>query len=175
MYSRILAALDGSQTASAAFDAAIQLAHDTRAELLPLYVIDLPVLAYDMPGCDPSIVRDAFVEEGQIVCTGAQARMTREGVRGEPRSVEVELGTEDVAQCIERVASDWHADLIVMGTHGRSGVRRLMLGSVAERVLRGTHRPVLLVPARAATPDAKAPDEPSPCASVSEEAKAPAN
>jgi nucleotide-binding universal stress UspA family protein len=159
MYSRILVALDGSQTASTALDAAIRLALETGAELQPLYVIDIPVLAYDVPGFDPSIVRDAFVEEGRIICADAQARMTKEGLKGSPRSVEVELGAEDIAQCIERVAADWHADLIVMGTHGRRGVSRLMLGSVAERVLRNACRPVLLVPARAATSGAKAPDE----------------
>jgi nucleotide-binding universal stress UspA family protein len=159
MYSRILVALDGSQTASAALDAAIRLAHDAGAQLQPLYVIDIPVLAYDVPGFDPSIVRDAYVEEGRIVCTDAQARMTHAGVDGTPRSVEVELGRGDVAQCIERTAADWHADLIVMGTHGRRGVQRLVLGSVAERVLRNAHRPVLLVPARAAVPEAKTRDE----------------
>ncbi|WP_028222419.1 universal stress protein [Paraburkholderia oxyphila] len=158
MYSRILVALDGSQTASAAFDAALHLAHDCGAELQPLYVIDMPVLAYDVPGFDPSIVRDAYVEEGKIVCTDAQARMTREGVKGAPRTVEVALGVEDVAQCIERAAADWHAELIVIGTHGRRGVRRLMLGSVAERVLRTACRPVLLVPARADVSGHKTPD-----------------
>jgi nucleotide-binding universal stress UspA family protein len=158
MYSRILVALDGSPSASGALDAAIRLAHDTGAELQPLYVIDIPVIAYDVPGFDPSIVRDAYVEEGRIICTDASARMTRDGVKGTPRAVEVELGVEDIAQCIERTAADWHADLIVMGTHGRRGVRRMVLGSVAERVLRNAHRPVLLVPARAAGPEAGTPD-----------------
>lgn len=148
MYSRILVALDGSKTASLALDTAIALALDTGAELQPLYVIDIPVIAYDVPGYDPSISRDAFLEESRLVCADAQARMTRKGVKGAPRSVEVELPAEDVAHCIERAAADWHADLIVMGTHGRRGVRRLVLGSVAERVLRSARTPVLLVPAR---------------------------
>ncbi|MBN3810061.1 universal stress protein [Paraburkholderia sp. Ac-20347] len=50
MFSRILVALDGSQTASKALDAAIELARDSAAELQPLYVIDIPMLAYDVPG-----------------------------------------------------------------------------------------------------------------------------
>ncbi|HEY4802326.1 MAG TPA: universal stress protein [Paraburkholderia sp.] len=152
MYSRILVALDGSKTASHALDAAIRLALDSGAELQALYVIDLPVMAYDVPGYDPSIVRDAYIEEGRIICGDAQARMAQQGAKGTTRSVEVELTAEDVAQCIQRVAADWHADLIVMGTHGRRGVRRLVLGSVAERVLRCATCPVLLVPARAAPP-----------------------
>jgi len=150
MFSRILVALDGSQTGSAALDAAIQLACDSGAELQPLYVIDIPALAYDVPGFDPSIVRDAYVEESRILSADAQTRMTRAGVKGTPRTAEVRLGSADIAQCIEDAAANWHADLIVMGTHGRRGVRRLVLGSVAERVLRSACRPVLLVPARAA-------------------------
>jgi nucleotide-binding universal stress UspA family protein len=152
MYSHILVALDGSKTASHALDAAIRLALDTGAELQALYVIDLPVIAYDVPGYDPSIVRDAYIEEGRVVRADAEARMAQHGVKGTSRSVEVELPAEDVAQCIERVATQWPADLIVMGTHGRRGVRRLVLGSVAERVLRCACCPVLLVPASAISP-----------------------
>ncbi|WP_321924691.1 universal stress protein [Paraburkholderia guartelaensis] len=157
MYSRILVALDGSTTASHAFDAAIRLAHDTGAELQAVYVIDLPVIAYDVPGYDPSIVRDAYVEEGRVICEEAGTRMTHQGVKGTTRTVEVELPAEDVADCIEHAAADWQAELIVMGTHGRRGVRRLVLGSVAERVLRCARCPVLLVPARAVSSAQKTP------------------
>ena len=152
MYTRILVALDGSKTASYALDTAIRLALDTGAQLQALYVIDLPVIAYDVPGYDPSIVRDAYIEEGRMIRADADARMARQGVNGTSRSVEVELPAEDVAQCIQQAAADWHADLIVMGTHGRRGVRRLVLGSVAERLLRCACCPVLLVPGRAASP-----------------------
>ncbi|WP_321788310.1 universal stress protein [Paraburkholderia sp. J94] len=160
MFSRILVALDGSQTASKALDFAIDLAHDSGSELLPLYVIDMPVLAYDVPGFDPSIVRDAYVEKSRILSADAQNRMGRASVRGSPRTAEVELGADDIAQCIERAAADWHADLIVMGTHGRRGMQRLMLGSVAERVLRNACRPVMMVPARTAGPDPEQEHEP---------------
>ncbi|TAM04429.1 MAG: universal stress protein [Paraburkholderia sp.] len=159
MYSRILVALDGSKTASDALDVAITLAVDTGGELQPLYVIDMPLMAYDVPGFDPSIVRGAYVEESRTICSDAEARLAQHGVKGTPRSVETEFGTEDVAQCIERIATDWHADLIVMGTHGRRGVQRLMLGSVAERVLRSACCPVLLVPMRATSPGQKEPPQ----------------
>ncbi|WP_321937849.1 universal stress protein [Paraburkholderia sp. J8-2] len=153
MYSRILVALDGSKTASHALDTAIRLALDTGAQLQALYVVDLPVIAYDVPGYDPSIVRDAYIEEGRVIRADADARMAQQAVKGTSRSIEVELPAEDVAQCIQQAAADWHADLIVMGTHGRRGVRRLVLGSVAERVLRSACCPVLLVPARGASPE----------------------
>ena len=109
MYSRILIPLDNSESTSPALDAAIGLARVTGAELQPLYVIDIPVIVYEVPGFDPSIARDACLEQSRIVCGDAQARMTMEGVKGTPRSAEVQLGAEDVGQCIERVAADWHA------------------------------------------------------------------
>ncbi|MPW22572.1 universal stress protein [Paraburkholderia sp. CNPSo 3157] len=148
MYHRILVALDGSDTASLALDAALKLAADSGAQLMPLYVIDVPVIAYDVPGFDPSIVRDAFVEEGERITSDAQSRMNERGVTGTARTVEVVSPGEDVAHRIVAIATGWHADVIVMGTHGRRGFRRLMLGSVAERVLRSAACPVLMIPAR---------------------------
>lgn len=148
MYRRILVPLDGSETASHAFDAALQLAADMAAELQPLYVIDVPTVAFDAPGFDPSIIRDAFVEEGRRIAAAADERLKQHGVTGAARVVEASSPGEDVAHRILLVAADWHADLIVMGTHGRRGVRRLVLGSVAERVLRAATLPVLMVSSR---------------------------
>ena len=152
MYSRILVALDGSETASRAFDTALEIARDTGAQLQPLYVIDLPVLAFDVPGCDPSTVRRAFEKEGRGIAALAHERMAKYGVSGRPRVVEVNPPGEDVANRIQRAAADWHADLIVLGTHGQRGARRTGLGSVAERVLRCATCPVLLVSSHMKSP-----------------------
>ncbi len=148
MYSKILTALDGSETSMLALDAAVQLAHECGAQLHPVYVVDMPVLAFDAPGFDPSILRDAFYDEGKRVIGEARNRMAKHGVTGSPRIVEIAPPGEDVAQRIQLAAAECGADLIVMGTHGRRGFRRLVLGSVAERVLRSAHCPVLLIPAR---------------------------
>jgi nucleotide-binding universal stress UspA family protein len=148
MYARILVAHDGSETADRAFDAALQIASETGAELQPLYVVDIPVMAFDAPGYDPSLLLDAFRSEGERVTASALDQMTKRGVKGKPRIVEVEPPGEDIAQRIDRAAREWHAELIVMGTHGRRGVTRLVLGSVAERLLRLAACPVLMVPAR---------------------------
>ncbi|AUT72580.1 universal stress protein [Paraburkholderia hospita] len=150
MYNRILIALDGSDTASRALDTALKLAAEHGAQLLPLYVIDVPVIAYDVPGFDPSIIRDAFGEEGKRITSDAKTRLEKRRVTGTPRVVEVSPPGEDVAHRINAMATEWHADLIVMGTHGRRGFRRLVLGSVAERVLRSASCPVLMIPAQAA-------------------------
>jgi nucleotide-binding universal stress UspA family protein len=147
MYSQILVPVDGSQTAARAFDAARKLAGETGAQLQPLYVVAAPLIAYDAPGRDHGIIRDAFLQEGRTVTKEALALMARDGVQGSPRLIEPEKPGDDIAHCILRAAHDFKADLVVMGTHGRSGASRLMLGSVAERFLRIASSPVLLISA----------------------------
>ncbi|MFT4069387.1 universal stress protein [Paraburkholderia sp.] len=163
MFHRLLVALDGSDTASRAFDAALTLAAEHGAELMPLYVIDVPVIAYDAPGFDPCVIQDAFAEEGKRITADAQSRMDARGVKGTARTVEAAISGEDVAHRIIGTAREWRADAIVMGTHGRRGFRRMVLGSVAERVLRGACCPVLLIPAatrdQAGHPAARAANE----------------
>lgn len=156
MYSHILVALDGSETSSHALDAALTLASETGARLTPVYVIDFLVPAYDALGYDPSILIDAFREEGLRVTDDAAQRMAARGVAGTPQIANVQPAGEDIADRILLVAREAGADLIVMGTHGRRGFRRLVLGSVAERVLRAATRPVLMIPARCAPQPAAA-------------------
>uniref|UniRef100_UPI003BEF3A4F universal stress protein n=1 Tax=Burkholderia arboris TaxID=488730 RepID=UPI003BEF3A4F len=147
MYSNILVALDGSDTSSRALDAALTLASETGARLTPVYVVDFLVPAYDMYGYDPSILVDAFREEGLRVTEDAARRLKARDVAGTPQISNVEPAGEDIPHRIVRLADETEADLIVMGTHGRRGVQRLFLGSVAERVLRLATCPVLMIPA----------------------------
>uniref|UniRef100_UPI00158C66CB universal stress protein n=3 Tax=Burkholderiaceae TaxID=119060 RepID=UPI00158C66CB len=84
MYSNILVALDGSDTSSRALDAALDLASQTRARLTPVYVVDFLVPAYDAAGYDPSILIDAFREEGLRVTADAATRMKARDVAGTP-------------------------------------------------------------------------------------------
>jgi nucleotide-binding universal stress UspA family protein len=150
MYKHILVAIDGSETSEHAFDAALQLASESGAQLQPLYVVDNPLMAYDASGYDPTILHDAFVEEGQRLLADALARMKQENVAGTPRMVDVAPIGEDISERIRITANEFNADLLVLGTHGRRGFKRLFLGSVAERVVRSACCPVLLVPSRQA-------------------------
>ncbi|MFJ1214760.1 universal stress protein [Burkholderia pyrrocinia] len=147
MYSNILVALDGSDTSSRALDAALTLASESGARLTPVYVVDFLVPAYDTYGYDPSILIDAFREEGLRVTDDAAKRMKARGVTGTPQITDVAPAGEDIPQRLVGLAGEIGADLIVMGTHGRRGFRRLVLGSVAERVLRHARCPVLMIPA----------------------------
>jgi nucleotide-binding universal stress UspA family protein len=157
MYKHILVAMDGSETAARAFDAALKLAREGDAELQPLYVVDNPLMVYDAIGYDPSIFRNACFEEGGRITAEAQSTMTRHAVHGAPRIIEVDPVGNGIAHSILKAAADLKADLVVMGTHGRRGFQRLFLGSVAERFVRMAICPVLLVPAvHAASAHAKA-------------------
>ncbi|MDG0027827.1 universal stress protein [Trinickia sp. Y13] len=146
MYQRILVPIDGSETGQRAFDHAVALARETHAELIPLYVVDIPLVAYEAPGFDPSIVRDALLQTGEELKKEALAAMQRENIKGAPRVVEIKSTGVDIAERILEEARAAQCDLVVMGTHGRRGVRRLLLGSVAERVARMSCCPVLLIP-----------------------------
>ncbi|WP_168790216.1 universal stress protein [Paraburkholderia aromaticivorans] len=145
MYKQILVAVDGSETSSRALAAAIELARESQAQLQPLYVVDVPLMSYDVPGYDPSYVRDALVEEGRHVLADAATLMAGAGVKGATRIVETDLTGEDIAHRIRAAAQEFNADVVVLGTHGRRGVRRLVLGSVAEHFLRIANCPVLLI------------------------------
>ncbi|GBH27486.1 universal stress protein [Burkholderia vietnamiensis] len=147
MYSNILVALDGSDTSSRALDAALDLAAQTGARLTPVYVVDFLVPAYDTYGYDPSILVDAFREEGLRVTDDAARRMKARNVAGTPQISNVAPEGDDIPPRIVTVAGETGADLIVLGPPGRRGFRRLVLGSVAERVLRHAKTPVLMIPA----------------------------
>jgi len=160
MYKKILVAVDGSETSARALAAALNLARESDARLQPLFVVDVPLLIYDVPGYDPSYVRNALVEEGKRVLADATALMAASGVKGPARLVETELAGDDIAHRILAAAQEFGADVVVMGTHGRHGVQRLMLGSVAERFLRIATCPVLLISAHCASAAASLPQGP---------------
>jgi nucleotide-binding universal stress UspA family protein len=149
MYKHILVAIDGSETSELALETALQAAQDNNAELHPLYVVDNPAMSYDVPGYDPSVLRNAMLEEGKRVTDEALAKMHLRNVRGAAQIDEVDLTFDSIAKRILIAADAVKADLVVMGTHGRRGFQRLVLGSVAERFVRMAHCPVLLVPGRA--------------------------
>lgn len=146
MYRRILIPVDGSRTASRGLDHAIKLAAEQHARVRILNVIDDSVIVpavYAAPVGDVSDVIDSLRRSGKKAVNAAVKRAARRGVDAE--MVQVETGLRRVSDAIVEHARKWGADLIVMGTHGRRGVNRLLLGSDAERVLREAPVPILLV------------------------------
>ncbi|HZZ13540.1 MAG TPA: universal stress protein [Paraburkholderia sp.] len=148
MYTRILVAVDGSNTSRRAFDAALELAKSTGAVLQPFYVVENTPMYFEAPGYDPSILRNRLVEQGKELGADFAAAMAAQGVTGEIAVGEAS-SLDDVSVVVLKAAADFNADLLVMGTHGRRGFQRLILGSVAERCVRQASLPVLLIPSAA--------------------------
>jgi nucleotide-binding universal stress UspA family protein len=145
MYRRILVPVDGSSTARRALDEAIALADLTGAAVRVLHVVDEPLLTAGLERLapDPAAVLEMMERGGQAIL--AEATDT---VRGAGIACEGTLATalgHRVAEVIVKEAQAWDAELIVLGTHGRRGVDRFLLGSDAERVLRLAPMPVLVV------------------------------
>ncbi len=139
---RILVPLDGSALAEAALGRAAELAREGNGTLVLLRAAE----AHAMTLGDPSAAQVAVVREAEEYLGGIAAALRRDGLG----KVETSVWYGPAAPAIVEAARLRHADLIVMSTHGRSGVGRLVLGSVAESVLRGTTVPILLFRAPAA-------------------------
>jgi nucleotide-binding universal stress UspA family protein len=145
MYRRILAAVDGSRAARLAFDEAVEIARVSGATVVTICVVEHPPQLIDVGAvyqADESVSAEA-VTSATAALDEAEEVLRENGVEGVCRAVDA-YG-ESIASVLARVAEECEADLITMGTHGRRGVRRVLLGSVAESLLRMTPLPVLLV------------------------------
>lgn len=148
MYSRILVAVDGSPAGNAALRHAIDLAKASGAALRIAHVVDtgLTPLAAEL-ALDLHARSDARRHAGRAVLDAAASVVTASGLQAESDLLETGAPTEKPADAIVELASAWPADLILTGTHGRTGVARLFLGSVTNDVARRSKIPVLIVPA----------------------------
>jgi nucleotide-binding universal stress UspA family protein len=144
MYQRILVPVDGSHTSTLGLQEAVRMAIDQRARLRLIHVVDDAIIAQNFEGfVNTGDLLDSLREAGKDAIAKAVALARRHDVRAEASVIETMR--DRVADVIVREAKKWKADLIVMGTHGRRGVGRVVLGSDAEAVLRETPVPVLLV------------------------------
>jgi nucleotide-binding universal stress UspA family protein len=134
---------DGSPFSNAAVALAIRLAADQRASITFVYVVETDkIIASVVPGhgyADPTLAINALHEAG-----GAMLKECEEKARAANVQATSELPEGDCVPAILDAAKAHNADLIVMGSHGRGGVTRVLMGSVAEGVLRTTHVPVLI-------------------------------
>ena len=144
---RVLVPLDGSTLAEMALPQALALLRDSPSATL---ILLRAAEATTLPGVDPTEAQVAVVREAEEYLDGVATRLRGEGLS----RVTTSAWYSSAAQAIVEVARTRRVDLIVMSTHGRSGLRRVVRGSVAESVLRGTRTPVLLVSAGGARVEA---------------------
>jgi nucleotide-binding universal stress UspA family protein len=144
MYRRILVPVDGSVASLRGLDEAIKIAKAMDAKLKLVHVVNELIIdsAY-VPSVAYATVIDSLRASGKKALAAAESVARERGAAVEIEMIE-RIGGH-AADSIVEVAQAWAANLIVMGTHGRRGLRRLALGSDAEIVLRRSNVPVLLV------------------------------
>lgn len=142
MYKKILVPLDGSDLAESALAHVRPLAKCMGSEIVLLRVASVPVGAY-MLVTEPRLIEDArqgVEDEARDYLKGVAAALRADGFK-----VSIEVGTGVIGDTIQEFAMQVHADLIAMSTHGRGGLARLVIGSVADQIVRHSKVPVLLV------------------------------
>jgi len=144
MYKRILVPIDGSDTARRGLDEAIALARDLGAGIRLIHVVNkLPPVSPALTGAAAQELIDQLRSTGESILHDSVVTARAGGVAVDSRLIEA-LGSE-AGESIVAEAVSWPADLIVCGTHGRRGLRRMLMGSDAEYILRHTGVPVLLI------------------------------
>jgi nucleotide-binding universal stress UspA family protein len=151
MYERILVPVDGSPTSDLGLQEAVRLAKLCNAQLRLVHVIDVLSLM--------AVAGEGFVgptgdllgplrKGGEEILRKARDAVIAQGLAADTELFENTSGR--IADIVIDEARRWKADLIVLGTHGRRGVQRVLLGSDAEQIVRQAPVPVLLVRAREA-------------------------
>lgn len=146
MYQRILVATDGSSLSKKAVSSAISLAALMGAELVALKVVARYPTSYfeggiAMQAAEIGRVEKQWAENGQAIVDAVQQSAQAKGVKTKAITVKSDL----VSDAIIAAAKKNKCDLIVMASHGRRGIKRLLLGSETQLVLTHSHIPVLVL------------------------------
>jgi len=147
MYQRIFVAIDNSSTAQKALDEAIELAVKLGAELCIATALDeAPITQHSMglgTHLDLDKIKQDMRDTGNALLDKAAAQAKAAGC--DPYRTLLESDEKRLSEMLIQSAAQWNADLIVMGTHGRRGFERLLVGSVAEHMIRTATTTLLLV------------------------------
>jgi len=142
MYKRILVPFDGSATSNAGLDEAVKLTKLTGAGIRLVHVLDHLPFSTGEAGLTGNLL-GILVEAGSQVLLDGKRRVEAADVPVD--TFLSETFGERVCNVVAEQAKAWNADLIVIGTHGRRGVKRLLVGSDAEQIVRTASVPVHLV------------------------------
>lgn len=144
MYKRILVAVDGSETAQRALGSALELARLAGSSVRVVHAFEASTYLAGM-AYEPAVI-DRAREYAEDVLAAALRTAKDSGLPAD--SLLLDSPTERLGELVARAARQWPADLIVVGSHGRRGIGRVLLGSGAEDVLRLAPVPVLVVRAQ---------------------------
>ncbi len=144
MYNKILVPIDGSATSARGLDEAIKLAKCEGSSIRIIHVVNelMVVASYEGTIYSGELVQ-ALRESGQKILDKAKANISAAGIPVDAELLEAHGG--QAGTVIVKDAEQCHADIIVLGTHGRRGLSRIVMGSDAEQVVRLSKVPVLLV------------------------------
>jgi nucleotide-binding universal stress UspA family protein len=146
MYKRIVVAVDGSETSGKALDEATNLAREMSSVILLLHVCEEMPIMWEPDGMNMTLMQDslkAIADAGKELLEKHRKQLAEQSITVETKLVETYGGR--MGSVISEEAQKWHADLLVVGTHGRKGIAHFLIGSVAEDVTRTASMPVLLV------------------------------
>lgn len=146
MYTRILVPVDGSAASARGLDEAIELARSLKARLRLMHVVEPWIMVAPettVAGSTVHQVAESVRNNGLALLEGCEKKVANAGVEVDVELIESLGGSP--GECIVKRAREVDADLVVCGTHGRRGMRRLLMGSDAEYIVRRAPVPVLLV------------------------------
>lgn len=143
MYQHILVPIDGSATSERAIEEALRLGQQQGAQLELVHVLADIRLMEANSYINYAEMKETMKNSGRKILAKAQTVVQEAGIAADTKLLEA--NGERIANVIIEEARRWPADLIVIGTHGRSGFSRVLFGSVAEGVVRTSHIPVLLI------------------------------
>jgi len=146
MYKHILVPVDGSDTSNRALAEAMKLAKEQQAALRLVHVVDeTPAYMTTDTAYALADFQKAMRDAGEKVLATCAATARQAGLEVDTKFVILEVLAQRICDAINEEAKRWPADLIVIGTHGRHGFNHLLLGSVAEGVIRLATKPVLVI------------------------------
>jgi nucleotide-binding universal stress UspA family protein len=143
MYGKILVPIDGSETSAMGLNEAIRLAKNQGARIRLVHVVNELLVVLPDAYINIGGVVDELRRAGKSVLDTSESTVRSAGVEVDTTLIEA-MGNQAGDQII-RQAKEWGADLIVCGTHGRRGIRRIVMGSDAEYIVRHTPVPILLI------------------------------
>ncbi len=144
MFQRILVPVDGSNTSNLALQEAIKLAKEQGAQVRIIHVVDEVNINLETEFATDEFYQ-AMRKSGLSILEKSRETARLAGLAAETELLErVPFGSR-ISDMIVDEAKRWKADLVIIGTHGRRGVNHLLLGSVAEKVVRIATTPVMLI------------------------------